>query len=53
MKNDDLILDKEMKILLIEILKRGVLTRNEAVKMTEKFELILTPEQIDRAIDKL
>jgi hypothetical protein len=50
---NEIILTKETKILLIEVLKRGILTRSEAMEITKPFELILTKEQIDRAIDKL
>lgn len=52
MKNE-IILTKEIKILLLEVLKRGILTRYEAEQITKPFELILTPEQIQQVIDKL
>ncbi len=52
MKNE-ILLTKEIKILLIEVLKRGTMTQNEAELITKPFEIILTPEQIKQAIDKL
>jgi hypothetical protein len=46
-------LTKETKVLLIQILKRGKMTRDEAAIITKPFKIILTPEQIQQAIDKL
>lgn len=53
MKTNEIILTKETKILLLEVLKHGILTRFEAEQLTKPFEIILTPEQIQQCIDKL
>ena len=52
MKNE-IILTKEIKILLIEVLKSGIMTKDQAQQITHPFEIILTPEQIQQAIDRL
>ena len=53
METNEIKLSKETKILLIEVLKSGILTRKQAQQITKPFELILTKEQIDAYIEKL
>ena len=53
METNEIILTKENKILMIEVLKSGKLTRSQAMDITKPFELILTKEQIDAYIEKL
>ncbi len=52
MKNE-ITLTKETKVLLLQVLKSGILTREQAEQITRPFEIILTPEQINKLIDKL
>lgn len=50
---NEIILTKETKILLIEVLKRGRITLSDAEILTAPFKIIMTKEQIDKLIDKI